>query len=169
MTKRLLIVLVVLVSPFILGMLFTYDILKIEWISSMEIQPSYSSQEDPLPLPPQSVPVQGAAYVPGLGAPVNPVPVDEISLQRGKVLFDNSCALCHGPKGDGKGQFAVFLVKNHPANLLESERVNLSDGAIFMSITNGVIGKMPPLRENLPTARDRWDVVNYVRMLQKGK
>jgi hypothetical protein len=26
---------------------------------------------------------------------------------------------------------------------------------------------MPSLRANLPTARDRWDVVNYVRYLQE--
>ncbi len=74
MTKRLFIVLGILVCPLILGLLITYQVIKVDWISFMEIQPSYTSMEDPLPLPPESVPVQGAAYVPGLGAPVNPVP-----------------------------------------------------------------------------------------------
>lgn len=167
MTKRLIIVLGILVSPLILGLLFTYDIIKIDWISFMEIQPSYRPMEDPLPLPPQSVPVQGAAYIPGLGAPVNHVPADEVSLQRGKELYNISCALCHGAEGRGNGTFAAFL-QNKPANLLQGNAVTTSDGAIFITISNGIPGRMPSLRENLPAARDRWDVVNYVRQLQKA-
>jgi len=66
--KRLIIVLGLAVTPLLIGLLFTYDILKIEWISFMEIQPSFIAQEDPLPLPARSVPVQGAAYIPELGA-----------------------------------------------------------------------------------------------------
>jgi mono/diheme cytochrome c family protein len=42
----------------------------------------------------------------------------------------------------------------------------LSDGAIFMTITNGKEGRMPALNENL-TVRERWDVVNFVRTLNK--
>lgn len=167
MTKRLVLVLGVVLVPFILGLLFTYDVIKLEWISFMEIQSSYKSQEDPLPLPAGSVPVQGAAYVNGLGAPVNPVPADEVSLARGKQLYDRNCALCHGPEGNGKGQFAVYLVQRRPANLLQGNALNSSDGANFMVISNGVAGAMPALKENLPTPRDRWDVVNYLRALQK--
>ena len=44
--------------------------------------------------------------------------------------------------------------------------MTLSDGELFMTITNGVEGKMPHLRENFPEAKMRWDVVNYVRSLQ---
>jgi mono/diheme cytochrome c family protein len=35
-----------------------------------------------------------------------------------------------------------------------------------MVISGGVADKMPALNENL-TVRERWDVVNYVRTLQK--
>jgi mono/diheme cytochrome c family protein len=166
MTKRIILVMVVLVSPLIIGLLFTYDIIKIEWISMMELQPSFRSQEDPLPLPPLSVPVQGAAYVPGLGAPVNPVPADDVSLERGQALYDPHCALCHGAQGRGNGPFSAFLA-NRPSNLLEGNPVTESDGAMFVVITNGIPGRMPAMKENLPTARDRWDVVNYVRYLQE--
>jgi len=167
MTKRLVLVLFALALPFALGLLFTYDLVKLEWISFMEIQPAYRSQRDPLPLPANSVPVQGAAYVAGLGAPVNPVPADEVSLARGKQLYDLHCALCHGAEGNGKGPFAVYLTPRRPANLLQGNAKNNSDGAIFMVISNGVAGTMPPLKENLPTPRQRWDVVNYLRALQK--
>jgi mono/diheme cytochrome c family protein len=166
MIKKLLILLVVLTAPLILGLLFTYQIIHIDWVSFMEIQPSYRAQEDPLPLPVGSVPITGAAYLPGMGAPVNPVPGDGVSLQRGKQLYEVACVPCHGAKADGKGPFAAFLA-NKPANLLQGSPVTDSDGAMFLVITTGVPGRMPPMIENLPQARDRWDVVNYVRSLQK--
>ncbi len=168
MIKRLIAVVIIVAMPFLLGLLFTYDVIKINWISFMEIQPSFRPQEDPLPMPARSIPVDGAHFVAGLDAPVNPVPADEVSLQRGKTLFEISCVPCHGAAGDGKGAFSAFLAKVKPANLLDDRIKNLSDGSIFMTITNGIPGGMPPMRENLPTARDRWDVVNYVRQLQQG-
>lgn len=167
--KRLVIVLALVTAPFALGLLFTYDIIKIDWISFMEIQESFNPQEDPLPVPARSVPVQGAASIQALGAPVNPVAADDASIARGKTDYNISCRICHGPKGDGRGPFAVFLRKYPPANLLEGRPLTLSDGEIYMTITNGVEGRMPHLRENLPDPEMRWDVVNYVRSLQKGE
>jgi mono/diheme cytochrome c family protein len=166
MTKKLIVLFVVLVSPFIIGLLFTYDILKLDWVSFMEIQSSYKPQEDPLPLPSGSIPIQGAAFIPGAGAPLNPVPGDDISFVRGKQLYEAHCALCHGQSGKGNGPYAAFLT-NKPANLLVGNAKNNSDGAIFLVISNGVNGKMPALKENLPGARERWDVVNFVRQLQE--
>ena len=78
----------------------------------MEIQPSFIAQDDPLPLPAGSVPVQGAAYIPALGAPANPVPADEASLARGKTQYEINCLICHGARGKGNGPFAVFLQPN---------------------------------------------------------
>ncbi len=166
--KRLIIVMVVLATPLLLVLLFTYDVIKIDWISFMEIQPSYRPMEAPLPLPARSIPIQGAAYIRALGVPVNPIAADEASLARGKASFDTACALCHGPTGGGDGPFSGFLVKNPPANLIKADANarSISDGAIFMTITDGIEGRMPALKDNLPTADMRWDVVNYVRSLQ---
>jgi mono/diheme cytochrome c family protein len=167
--KRLFILLGLATVPLLLGLLFTYDIIKIDWISFMEIQPSFSAQEDPLPLPPRSVPVQGAAYIPELGAPANPVAADDASVALGKTQYEINCKICHGASGKGNGPFSAFLAPKKPANLLEGRPVTMSDGELFMVITNGVQGAMPPLKENLPTLEMRWDVVNYVRSLQKAK
>jgi len=167
MIKRLILLLGLVSLPLAIGLLFTYDVIKIDWVSFMEIQSSYRPMEDPLPLPAQSVPIEGVAYIPELGVPVNPIPAESDSLTRGKKYFDTSCALCHGTGGEGNGNFAGLLRKFPPVSLVDVNRKSLSDGAIFMVITDGVPGRMPHLRENLPTAEMRWDVVNYVRLLQQ--
>jgi mono/diheme cytochrome c family protein len=147
-------------------MIFSYDIIKIDWNSFMEIQPSYKQMDHPLPVPAQSIPVEGPAYIPNLGAPANPVPADSASLARGSELFSINCTACHGADGKGNGPVAAFLRNKKPVDLTGPIGVSLSDGAIFMTITNGTPGGMPALNENL-TVRERWDVVNYVRQLQQ--
>ncbi len=163
--KRIAITLAIITVPLVVGLLFTYEKVKVDWISFMEIQPSYRPMEDPLPVPADSVPIDGPAYVKGVGSPVNPVEADEVSLERGKILYDINCALCHGYDGKGNGPIAPFLRKEPPADLTSGVVKEDSDGAIFLVITNGVPGAMPALRENL-TVRERWDVVNYLRTLQ---
>ena len=165
MIKRL--VLLLCVAALVGGglMLFSYDIIKLDWISFMEIQPSFKPMENPLPVPPDSIPIEGAAYIPGMGAPVNPVEVDEVSLDRGRELYRLNCIYCHGEKGMGDGVIASFFA-NKPADLTATGVQTLSDGAIFLTISNGVAERMPALNENL-TVRERWDVVNFIRTLGK--
>jgi mono/diheme cytochrome c family protein len=166
MIKRVLILLVAVGSVLGILMLFSYDVIKLEWISFMEIQPSYKPMEDPLPVAEGSIPVEGAAYVPGMGAPANPIPVDETSISNGGELYALNCALCHGALGQGDGVIGAALV-NPPANLTSARVVGLSDGAIFVTISAGVPDRMPNLNENL-NVRQRWDVVNYIRaVIQK--
>jgi mono/diheme cytochrome c family protein len=162
--KRLAVVF--LAAAVVLGvmLLFTYDVIKIDWISTMEIQPSFKPMEDPLPVPPLSIPVEGPAYIESLGAPKNPVSADQTSLARGQELYGINCALCHGADGKGNGPVASFLQPRKPIDLTGPVVSSLSDGAIFMVITNGMPGTMPALNENL-VVRERWDVVNYVRTL----
>ena len=148
-------------------LLFSYDVIKIDWPSFMEIQPSFRPMEDPLPVPTRSIPIEGPAYIPALGAPNNPVPADEASLARGAELFHINCTACHGEDAKGAGPVAAFLA-NKPADLTGPIVTSLNDGAIFLTITNGVPGRMPALNENL-TVRERWDVVNYIRTLQNKK
>jgi mono/diheme cytochrome c family protein len=170
LAKRMTITLLILAIPLVLGLLFTYQIIPIDWVSFMEIQPSFLAMEDPLPLPPNSVPIEGAAYVPGAGSAINPISNDEASLARGQSMYQIHCSLCHGDKGKGDGPVAEALIRK-PANLTSVNVIQLSEGEIFQVITDGVLpgegrkGGMPSLRENLSIS-DRWDVVNYVRSLQ---
>jgi mono/diheme cytochrome c family protein len=149
---------------FVVLMVFAYDVIKIDWISFMEIQPSFKPMENPLPIPEGSMPFEGAAFVPGMGAPQNLVPSDQVSITRGSQLYAINCAQCHGITGQGDGVVAAFLQERTPVNLTREAVQSKSDGALFMTISNGVINAMPALNENL-TVRERWDVVNYMRTL----
>lgn len=164
MIKKLLIIFSVVVILVGILLIFTYDLIKIDWISYMEIQPSFKPMEYPLPVAIDSIPVEGAAFIPGMGAPANPVTADDISLARGEQLFNINCVICHGQAGKGDGTVAPFF-EYKPADLSSVIVQSQSDGAIFLTISNGVAGRMPPLNENL-NVRDRWDVVNYVRTLK---
>ena len=169
-------------------MIFSYDVIKIDWVVFMEIQPSYGTQDvdmdtgaGPRPVPAQSIPVEGAAYIPGEGAPVNPVPADDASIARGAQLFAIHCQMCHGAEGQGNGTISAFLVKKKPASLTSELVQSKTDGSLFLTITNGIFnpnnslfpdvqfsGQMPPLNENL-TVRERWDVVNFIRTLKPAE
>ena len=176
--KRLLMIFIVAGVGFAIVLLFTYDVIKIDWVSFMEIQPSYGTQEEPRPIPAQSIPVEGPAYIPGEGAPINPVPADATSIARGAELFAINCQMCHGESGEGNGTISAFLTKKKPANLTSEQVQSKSDGSLFLTISNGIFnpnntlfpdvqfsGQMPPLNENL-TVRERWDLVNFIRTLK---
>lgn len=148
--------------------LFTYDIIKIEWISFMEIQPSYRPMENPLPVPERSIPIEGPIAIPGMGAPENPVEADDASIARGEQLYDIHCKMCHGETAEGTGPISPFLINFKPANLTSPVVQAKSDGSIFLTITNGLEGRMPPLNENF-TVSERWDLVNFIRTLEPSE
>jgi mono/diheme cytochrome c family protein len=164
MLKRIAILVVIGSVVFGTLLLFTFDLIKIDWIGFMEIQPSFGPMEDPLPVPERSIPIEGAAYIAGIGAPENPVESDEISVTRGEAFFKVNCVMCHDEEGRGNGVIANFLVNKKPADLTSDLIQSKSDGALFIAISNGIPGGMPALNENL-TVRDRWDVVNYLRTI----
>jgi len=161
--KRMALVFVVAVALFLVLMLFTYDVIKVQWVSFMGLQPSYAAMEHPLAVPARSIPIEGPAYIPGMGAPENPVPADAASIARGAELYNINCTQCHGFSGQGDGKVAAYL-ENKPANLTLPIVQNNSDGSLFLTITFGVSGRMPALNENL-LVRERWDVVNFLRTL----
>lgn len=162
--QRLAMIFVAAIVAFGIVLLFTYDVIKIDWPSFMEIQPSYRPMENPLPPPERSIPIDGPIAIPNMGAPANPVAADEASITRGGELYALHCRMCHGQTAEGTGPIAPFLA-NKPANLTSPVVQSKSEGSMFLTITNGITGKMPPLNENL-TVSERWDVVNFIRTLK---
>jgi mono/diheme cytochrome c family protein len=95
----------------------------------------------------------------------NPVPADQASLERGEVLFNRMCAVCHGPAGVGA---QANIIDAYPLliayNLSGAVVAGYSDGYIYGIMRVGR-GLMPPYGHQI-SHFDRWNIVNYVRVLQ---
>lgn len=131
-------------------------------------QPAFRPQAGPrLEAPAGAVSVQGAAphYIPadtqGL---TNPVVPSLESIEAGETVFNTYCAMCHGADGRGGGPVGQSF-KPLPADLTAEFVSRLTDGQLFVMISAG-IGRMPPFQNDL-TEEERWQVVNYIRTLQR--
>lgn len=94
----------------------------------------------------------------------NPLTTTPENLAHGEALFRTVCAPCHGIKGKGDGS-VVHLLQHKPANLMTGVSKNLPDGYIFGYIRNG--GIWMPSYNDAMTATERWQLVLYVRDMQK--
>ncbi len=94
----------------------------------------------------------------------NPFKGNAKATAEGKRIYEQMCVLCHGIKGKGNGEAGLTLDKK-PANFLAFKVKKESDGVIFWKITNG----KPPMAsyEELLTEDQRWQLVNYIRELEK--
>jgi mono/diheme cytochrome c family protein len=96
-------------------------------------------------------------------ARVNPVKSSAEGLAEARKVFGYDCEMCHGAKGDGKGEVVESMKLTmhdwrEPATL-----ANITDGEIFYIITKGK-GKMMAEGERVPE-KLRWNLVNLVRSL----
>jgi mono/diheme cytochrome c family protein len=96
-------------------------------------------------------------------ARVNPVKPSAEGLAEARKVFGYDCEMCHGAKGDGKGEIVESMKLtmhdwHDPATL-----ANVTDGEIFYIITKGK-GKMMAEGERVPE-KLRWNLVNLVRSL----
>jgi mono/diheme cytochrome c family protein len=100
-------------------------------------------------------------------ARVNPVKSSPEGLAEARKVFGYDCEMCHGAKGDGKGEVVESMKLTmhdwrEPATL-----ANISDGEIFYIITKGK-GKMMAEGDRVPE-KLRWNLVNLVRALAAAK
>ncbi len=147
----------------LLVVLVSYNVIDISFPTNMADQASIAYLEGPRYAAPESaVPIQGPVLIDGQPAS-EPVAASPDSLQRGAILFDINCKMCHGANGDGQGTLRNFF-SPHPADLTGEEVNNLSDDGIFTVIIQGR-DLMPPQAEGL-SVEESWDIVNYVRQMQ---
>jgi hypothetical protein len=96
-------------------------------------------------------------------ARVNPVKPSPEGLAEARKVYGYDCDMCHGAKGDGKGDVVESMKLTmrdwrDPATL-----ANVTDGEIFYIITKGK-GKMMAEGDRVPE-KLRWNLVNLVRSL----
>lgn len=93
----------------------------------------------------------------------NPFCNNTVAAAKGKILFDKTCAICHGAKGKGDGVAGVSL-NPRPQDLSSSLVQKQTDGAIYWKITTG----RPPMAsyKSTLTKEQQWQLVNYIRQLK---
>lgn len=94
----------------------------------------------------------------------NPVPATKESIAAGKRVYEANCSMCHGEKGEGNGPVAAGLSPK-PADFRDAKLMKLdTDGGLFWKITHG--NSPMPAWDALP-AKQRWDLINYIRTFAK--
>jgi len=96
----------------------------------------------------------------------SPVPLTEEGLARGRERFGIYCAVCHGPVGDGK---SIMVEKQYiPPPTYHQDRLRqMPDGEIFNTVSNG-LRNMPSYKNQIPVM-DRWQIIHYLRALQRSQ
>lgn len=93
----------------------------------------------------------------------NPIKSTKDSIEVGKKLFDSQCTMCHGEKGDGKGDLAVErgwqVVDFTDAKAMKEH----SDAELFFCLTKGRAHM--PGQENRLKDEQKWHIVNFIRSL----
>ncbi|MDP5001434.1 MAG: cytochrome c [Flavobacterium sp.] len=93
----------------------------------------------------------------------SPLDATAIDTEKGKLLFNVYCAVCHGDKGDGKG----ILVQNEKflgvPNYKDRE---ITEGSVFHVITYGL--NSMGSHANQLSQDERWQVTDYVLKLKSG-
>jgi hypothetical protein len=97
-------------------------------------------------------------------ADVMPFPVTKEVLDRGQERYNIFCAPCHSRVGDGNGFVPSRGFARKPPSFHIVRLQKAPAGYFFDIITNG-FGIMPDYASQIP-ARDRWNIVAYVRALQ---
>jgi len=114
--------------------------------------------QQPAAPPAPSVPADAATLV-------NPVKPTAESQAHAKKMYGYDCAMCHGAKGDGKGELVADM-KLTLKDWTDPEALKgMSDGEIFYIIKNGK-GQMPPDGDR-GKPDDIWNMVVLVRSFAK--
>ena len=94
-----------------------------------------------------------------------PFPVTLQALQQGKNHFEVVCAACHGLLGDGKSVVTEKMALIAPPSI--HAFADRPVGFFYAVITEGY-GLMPSYAPQL-ARRQRWEVVAYLRALQRSQ
>ncbi len=100
---------------------------------------------------------------------MNPYPITEDGLAKGKELYEIYCGICHGNKGDGNGWLVDEANSNvkypaQPTSYLTDDLINAENGRYYHAIQYGK-GVMGGYTDKL-SYEERWQVIHYIRSLQ---
>lgn len=94
---------------------------------------------------------------------VSPLKGDAKAPVKGKKIYYQICANCHGRTGVGDGPGGQAFDPK-PADHTSDKVQNQKDGELYWKITNGR-GDMPTYGQLLSKTQ-RWQVIEYIRLLK---
>jgi mono/diheme cytochrome c family protein len=97
----------------------------------------------------------------------NPIPADTVSVQRGAELYQANCIQCHGVSGRGDGP-AGSSFSPPAADFTTAHAKAHLDAEFFNWIKNGKPPTAMPAFGDKFTDAQIWDIINYLRAIQKG-
>jgi mono/diheme cytochrome c family protein len=100
----------------------------------------------------------------------NPRTRTSASINRGKIVYETYCLICHGEGGHGDGPISSEAGGPFVGirSLVDGDAVKRTDGYLYGVIVNAqAMGRalMPRYGDKIH-GTDQWDLVNYVRTLQ---
>jgi mono/diheme cytochrome c family protein len=93
----------------------------------------------------------------------NPIRFTDASVERGKKVYNTQCAVCHGEKGDGKGDLAKEMTLTLPDFTKPDTLAKRTDGEL-LAIVSTAKDPMPSQKGRM-TEPQLWNLVNYLRAL----
>jgi mono/diheme cytochrome c family protein len=97
----------------------------------------------------------------------NPYVDSPQSVARGKLLWLQDCAACHGPQGRGDGPVSESLPKRPKDLTRVALPPILPDGVLAYRIAYGV--EVMPAWRSVLTTDEIWDLVSYIRAQHRPK
>lgn len=146
---------------------------RVPWFDNMVTQRSIKPYAAPRAPVEGTVPVTGAAPAfdnETADRIANPRTRTSASINRGKIVYETYCLICHGESGHGDGPISSDAGGPFAGirSLVDKEAVQRTDGYLYGVIVNAQAmgrGLMPRYGDKV-RGTDQWDLVNYVRTLQ---
>ena len=91
----------------------------------------------------------------------NPYPTTDAGLARGHKIYQDFCAGCHGPVGDGVGPAQPWIYPP-PLNFTILKNRGITGGILYYQIMNGITGTAMPYFKRDLESQKIWEVGDYV-------
>lgn len=98
----------------------------------------------------------------------NPIPADAKSLEAGRGLYADNCAICHGATGKPTvlETGSTLMMYAVTLDLTADHMAQHTDGDLFWWIGSGIPGTPMPAFGEALNEEERWHLANYIRSLR---
>ena len=146
------------------------NLTKIQYMPDMADAPTVKSYREYLDPPEGSIAIDAVFYPESveqaeaiLENPLLKSREIAVEQEKGKVLFNDFCAVCHGTQAKGNG--TVVHKYPRPPDITVAKYLEKKDGYFFYTMTFG--SNVMPGYGHALSVEERWQIVLYLRSLQE--